>query len=219
MTATREPRDVERYELLRGQALAGAPSGFRLGLALLEHRGVTVWTRAWQSTTPGPARRRSRPAPVDCRRPREELVSALASMALACARQREQQPIRRRTSVMSALRDGAEGHRRASRAYRVPVCAPVDAAPGPREHRVDAAAIRAAATRDPARLAGRADRRDRHRPGAVRRERRTARGSSDSSPTSAWGRPGSCSASRSPGSRATTPTGTGCWRSARCRGR
>jgi hypothetical protein len=67
------PRDVERYEQLRAQALEGDPSGLRLGLALLERRGVVAWTRAWQTTaitTPA--------ADTD------QLVGVLASMALAC---------------------------------------------------------------------------------------------------------------------------------------
>ena len=61
-----------------------APSGFRLGLALLERRGVAAWTRAWSSTAPAsplPAaapRDGVPPVPVD-----DELVGALASMALA----------------------------------------------------------------------------------------------------------------------------------------
>jgi hypothetical protein len=75
--------DVDRYEQLRGQALGGGPGGSRLGLALLQHRGVTAWTRAWQSTTPGPPAPTPRlvAAPVGER----EIVSVLASMALACA--------------------------------------------------------------------------------------------------------------------------------------
>jgi hypothetical protein len=69
---------------LRGQALAGAPGGSRLGLALLQHRGVIAWTRAWQSTTPGPvtptlATRAGTPLAEG------EIVSVLASMAFACA--------------------------------------------------------------------------------------------------------------------------------------
>jgi biotin-(acetyl-CoA carboxylase) ligase len=77
--------DVARYEQLRGQALAGAPAGSRLGLALLQHRGVSAWTRAWQTTAPGPtvsatlATRASAPVAEG------EIVSVLASMALACA--------------------------------------------------------------------------------------------------------------------------------------
>jgi hypothetical protein len=76
--------DVDRYEQLRGEALTGAPGSSRLGLVLLQDRGVTAWTRAWQSTTPGPDPStpvgRAR-APVGER----EIVSVLASMALACA--------------------------------------------------------------------------------------------------------------------------------------
>lgn len=39
-----------RYQHLRDQALAGGPGGSRLGLALLQRRGVSAWTHAWQST-------------------------------------------------------------------------------------------------------------------------------------------------------------------------
>ena len=74
------PRDVERYEQLRAQALEGDPSGSRLGLALLERRGVVAWTRAWQTTTPPPAR----PAIVTPAADSDQLVGVLASMALAC---------------------------------------------------------------------------------------------------------------------------------------
>jgi hypothetical protein len=74
------PRDVERYEQLRAQALEGDPSGLRLGLALLERRGVVAWTRAWQATTPTPTRR-AIPAPAA---DSDQLVGLLASMALAC---------------------------------------------------------------------------------------------------------------------------------------
>ena len=74
------PRDVERYEQLRAQVLEGDPSGLRLGLALLEHRGVVAWTRAWQTTTPTPARSAiAMPAAES-----DQLVGVLASMALAC---------------------------------------------------------------------------------------------------------------------------------------
>jgi hypothetical protein len=74
------PRDVERYEQLRAQALEGDPSGSRLGLALLERRGVVAWTRAWQTTTPAPAR----PAITTPAADTDQLVGVLASMALAC---------------------------------------------------------------------------------------------------------------------------------------
>jgi hypothetical protein len=74
------PRDVERYEQLRAQALDGDLSGLRLGLALLERRGVVAWTRAWQTTTPTPAR----PAITTPGADTDQLVGVLASMALAC---------------------------------------------------------------------------------------------------------------------------------------
>jgi hypothetical protein len=78
--------DVERYEQLRSHALAGRPSGFRLGLALLERRGLAAWARAWGDSapaSPAPAARASTaPAPVAAG---DELVGALASMALARA--------------------------------------------------------------------------------------------------------------------------------------
>jgi hypothetical protein len=80
------PGDVERYEQLRAQALDGEPSGFRLGLALLERRGVAAWSRAWGSTAPAkptaaaPAPTILAPVAAD-----DELVGALASMALARA--------------------------------------------------------------------------------------------------------------------------------------
>lgn len=71
---------MERYEQLRARALGGDPGGWRLGLAVLEHRGVVAWTRAWQATAPTP----TRPAPVESVAVSDELVGALASMALAC---------------------------------------------------------------------------------------------------------------------------------------
>jgi hypothetical protein len=73
-------RDIERYEQLRAQALEGDPSGWRLGLALLERRGVVAWTRAWQTTTPAPARSAITTPVADS----DQLVGVLASMALAC---------------------------------------------------------------------------------------------------------------------------------------
>lgn len=75
-------QDVERYEQVRRHALGGEASGWRLGLALLQHRGVAAWLRAWPSTPEG-----------SCSPPRlpvgepvggDELVGVLATMALAC---------------------------------------------------------------------------------------------------------------------------------------
>ena len=81
----RERGDVDRYEQLRGQALAGGPGSARLGLALLQHRGVTAWTHAWQSAAPGPPVSAPLVAPVGAPVVEHEIVSVLASMALACA--------------------------------------------------------------------------------------------------------------------------------------
>ncbi len=74
--------DVERYEQLRAHALGGEPSGWRLGLALLQGRGTAAWLRAGRgiAVVPVPSGRRlSEPAGGD------ELVRVLATMALAVA--------------------------------------------------------------------------------------------------------------------------------------
>jgi hypothetical protein len=60
--------------------LGGDPNGWRLGLAVLERRGVVAWTRAWSTTAPAPVRA----APVAPAAVGDELVGVLASMALAC---------------------------------------------------------------------------------------------------------------------------------------
>lgn len=75
--------DVERYERLRGCALAGEPDGYRFGLALLERRGVAAWARAWRQTAPAPS---AAPAAAAAETPAGagELVAVLAAMALAC---------------------------------------------------------------------------------------------------------------------------------------
>jgi hypothetical protein len=72
---------VERYERLRHCALAGEPDGHRLGLALLERRGLVAWSRAWQqSAPPAPPAGRAVEPPAGA----DELVGVLAAMALAC---------------------------------------------------------------------------------------------------------------------------------------
>jgi hypothetical protein len=75
--------DVQRYEQLRSHALDGEPSGFRLGLALLERRGVAAWARAWQGTTPACERQPVAASVVELPAASSELVGVLASMALA----------------------------------------------------------------------------------------------------------------------------------------
>ena len=78
---------VDGYEQLRRRALRGDVDGWRLGLAVLQQRGVAAWLRVRQAPTathpPTPARS-ARPAGggVDA-----ELVGLLASMALAVAAQ------------------------------------------------------------------------------------------------------------------------------------
>jgi hypothetical protein len=75
---------VERYEQLRARALAGEPDGFRLGLALLERRGLAAWSRALKTTAsarPAPPVRPTAEAPASA----SEIVAVLATMALACA--------------------------------------------------------------------------------------------------------------------------------------
>ena len=74
--------DVVRYEQLRSRALDGEPSGFRLGLALLERRGVAAWARAWQGTAAA-REQRACGSVLELPAASGELVSALASMALA----------------------------------------------------------------------------------------------------------------------------------------
>jgi hypothetical protein len=74
---------VERYEQLRRHALGGEPSGWRLGLALFQGRGMAAWLRACRATTPVPLPSPTRPrlqVPADG----DELVGVLAGMALAC---------------------------------------------------------------------------------------------------------------------------------------
>jgi predicted MFS family arabinose efflux permease len=76
---------VEGYEQLRQCALCGDAAGWRLGLAVLQHRGVAAWLGVWRDvatpapTRPGLQRLSTRPEVV---RVGDELVGVLASMAL-----------------------------------------------------------------------------------------------------------------------------------------
>ena len=78
---------VDGYERLRARALGGDADGWRLGLGVLQQRGVAAWLRVRQATVPDgltahahPGRRRPVAGGVDA-----ELVGLLASMALAVA--------------------------------------------------------------------------------------------------------------------------------------
>jgi hypothetical protein len=77
---------VDGYEQLRTRALSGDTEGWRLGLAVLQQRGLAAWLRVRQATAPTVAR----PTPARAGSPiaggvDAELVGLLASMALAVA--------------------------------------------------------------------------------------------------------------------------------------
>jgi hypothetical protein len=78
---------VDGYEQLRARALCGDVGGWRLGLGVLQQRGVAAWLRVRQTATPAtlrpptPARAASAAGTgIDA-----ELVGLLASMALHVA--------------------------------------------------------------------------------------------------------------------------------------
>ena len=77
---------VHGYEQLRARALGGEADGWRLGLGVLQQRGVAAWLRVRQASVPMvsvPTPARAGPHigwGVD-----GELVGLLASMALAVA--------------------------------------------------------------------------------------------------------------------------------------
>jgi hypothetical protein len=77
---------VDGYEQLRRRALSGDTDGWRLGLAVLQQRGVAAWLRVRQAAVP----QISPPTPAPAGSPiagnaDAELVGLLASMALAVA--------------------------------------------------------------------------------------------------------------------------------------
>jgi len=74
---------VQRYEQLRGRALSGDPGGWRLGLAVLQRRGVSAWWRCWKDLPDRPAPADRHPAPAVLA-DGDQLVAGLATMALAC---------------------------------------------------------------------------------------------------------------------------------------
>jgi hypothetical protein len=75
--------DVERYEALRAEALAGEP-GWRHGLAVFQGRGMVAWLRAARNLPAMAARPLERTDTDD--QLGGELVGVLASMALAVVR-------------------------------------------------------------------------------------------------------------------------------------
>jgi hypothetical protein len=74
-------KSVERYEMLRGHALDGAESGWRLGLALLQRSGMAAWARASRSID---TRAPLRPARAAAEPDGDAIVAVLTAMALAC---------------------------------------------------------------------------------------------------------------------------------------
>jgi hypothetical protein len=77
---------VDGYEQLRRRALCGDTEGWRLGLGVLQQRGVAAWLRVRQAAVPTV----SPPTPARPVSPlaggvEAELVGLLASMALAVA--------------------------------------------------------------------------------------------------------------------------------------
>jgi len=74
---------MERYEQLRRHAMDGEASGWRLGLALFQGRGMAAWLRACRQTAQPSAPSVDGPP---FREPLggDDLVGALATMALAC---------------------------------------------------------------------------------------------------------------------------------------
>ena len=77
---------VDGYEQLRARALGGDIDGWRLGLEVLQQRGVAAWLQVRQATVPNI----SPPVPAPTASPltdsvEAELVGLLASMVLAVA--------------------------------------------------------------------------------------------------------------------------------------
>ncbi len=77
---------VDGYERLRARALGGDTEGWRLGLGVLQQRGVAAWLRVRQAAMPTIARPTpTRTASSSAGGVDAQLVGLLASMALAVA--------------------------------------------------------------------------------------------------------------------------------------
>jgi hypothetical protein len=75
---------ADGYEQLRRRALSGDTDGWRLGLGVLQHRGVAAWLHA-RTATATPQLASPRSAPAAAIGADAELVGLLASMALGVA--------------------------------------------------------------------------------------------------------------------------------------
>lgn len=81
--------DVECYEQLRRRVLAGDVSGWRMGLAVVQHRGLAAWLRVRRSVAPAQAAAPTVGAPAPVAAPGgvgDQLVAVLAGMALGAVR-------------------------------------------------------------------------------------------------------------------------------------
>ena len=76
---------VDGYEQLRRRALCGDVDGWRLGLGVLQHRGVAAWLGVRTAMAPVRSTPTRPLAPTTGGGVAAELVGLLASMALAVA--------------------------------------------------------------------------------------------------------------------------------------
>ena len=70
---------------MRTRALAGAPDGFALGLAMLQRRGLAAWARALTATTPPLPAAETRTNVIELPTDARQIVDELATIALAAA--------------------------------------------------------------------------------------------------------------------------------------
>jgi hypothetical protein len=76
---------VDSYEQLRRRVLAGDVSGWRLGMAVVQHRGVAAWLQVRHSMRPAdnpPSRAAATSVVAGIA---DQFVAALAGMALCAA--------------------------------------------------------------------------------------------------------------------------------------
>lgn len=64
--------------------LDGDPGGWRLGLGVLQNRGVTAWLRAWHALPATAPRQPCGPPAPTAPGTGDQLVAVLAGMALSC---------------------------------------------------------------------------------------------------------------------------------------
>ena len=76
---------VDGYEQLRRRALCGDVDGWRLGLGVLQHRGVAAWLGVRTAMTPVRSTPTRAVPPATGGGVAAEVVGLLASMALAVA--------------------------------------------------------------------------------------------------------------------------------------